>query len=126
MLPPKYFPSHDKLIRINFFPDPDADGPNLSAISLTETFRIKLAIIENLNLSLESQGDEDWDQITQLAIESHADQVKQKEKKIFTRVIFYFLFSDSAPPASSQGHHRPLSENPTEGGNHSCSRDGED
>ena len=88
MLPPKYFPSHDKLIRINFFPDPDADGPNLSAISLTETFRIKLAIIENLNLSLESQGDEDWDQITQLAIESHADQVKQKEKKIFTRVIF--------------------------------------
>ena len=105
MLPPKYFPSHDKLIRINFFPDPDADGPNLSAISLTETFRIKLAIIENLNLSLESQGDEDWDQITQLAIESHADQVKQKEKKIFTRVIFYFFIlrfrSTSKQPGTS-------------------------
>ena len=68
-------PGLDILIRFSIFSDPDFEAPDLTNISGPDHFEVIVSIIDALNISSDSLEEEDWDEITRGAIDSHQAQV---------------------------------------------------
>ena len=63
------------VLTFTIFSDPDSEAPDLSNISPPDHFDVLTAIIEHLDISSDSLEEENWENITQSAINSHNAQV---------------------------------------------------